>query len=141
MRGKEQGNSSCPIVEIRAEANELEHIGVAEPIEADPGGAAAAANRVLPQFASDLVGFSLEQCLIRRGRNISVAARSALTLLWRCRLHIEVFPNHLDLPINFGLIEHLQPHPSALKAGCCCSRRANPTEIRDRGAIAGGDEI
>src|SRR5215470_5470926 len=84
MRGKEQRNSGCAIVEIGPKANELEHLRIAEPIESDPRRAVAAADRMLRQFVRDLVGFDLEHRFVRRGRDAGVDARSRLTIARLC---------------------------------------------------------
>src|ERR1700747_3471850 len=117
MRGKEQRDSSCAIVKIRPKANELEYVRIAEPIESDPRRAAAAADRVLRQFGCNLVGFGLEYGLVGHRRELGVDADTTFTIARPCRLLIEVFPNHLDLPADFVLIEHLQPSACAVEPG------------------------
>ncbi len=62
MRGKKHRDAASAVVEIRAEADELENLGIAEPVEADPGGARSAANGVTRHFRGDVVGFGGERC-------------------------------------------------------------------------------
>jgi hypothetical protein len=115
MRRKKQRNSSGAIIEIRSQANELGHLGIAEPIESDPRRAAAAPDRMLRQFGRDLVGFGLEDGFVRRGRDLTVEPRTMLAVARSCGLLMKVFPNHLDLPIDFVPVERLQPSPGPVE--------------------------
>src|SRR5262245_37866732 len=114
MRAKEQCDSSCAIVEIRAKADELEHLRIAEPVQSDPCRAATAADRVPRQFGRDLVGFARKHGLVRRRRDANVDARTAPAIARFARLLIEIFPDYLDLPADFVLIERLQARACAL---------------------------
>ena len=63
MRGEENGDAAGAVVKVGAETDELKDFGIAEPVEADPGGARTAANGALGYFRGDLIGFGTEQCL------------------------------------------------------------------------------
>ena len=60
MRGEKDGDAGRAVIEIGAEADELKHFGVAEPVEPDPGRARAAANGMRGDFVGDLAGFGHE---------------------------------------------------------------------------------
>ncbi len=60
MRGEKQRDAANAVVKIGAEADELEHFGIAEPVEPDPGRARTAANGVTRQLRGDPVGFGDE---------------------------------------------------------------------------------
>src|SRR5579862_7450844 len=67
---KKDADAANAVVEIRAEADELGKLGIAQPIETDPGDARAAAYGVIRQLRRDPVGFGDEGFFGRRDRGV-----------------------------------------------------------------------
>ena len=60
MRREKERNARYAVVEIGPKAGELERIGIAEPVEADPGGARSSPDGVRGNFAGNFVGLGGE---------------------------------------------------------------------------------
>ena len=77
MRGEKERNAGDAVVEIGTEAYELEDLGVAQPVETDPGGARPAADGMAGNLFGDPVGFRDEDFLRRRAGRIGASMSSA----------------------------------------------------------------
>jgi hypothetical protein len=66
MRGKKDRNSRVAVVKALVKADELKDLGVAQPVEADPGGARATPNRIPGQFFGNPIGLGDKNFLRRR---------------------------------------------------------------------------
>lgn len=60
MCGEKQRDAGSAVVKVGAEADELENLRIAEPVEPDPRGARSAAYGIARQFRGDLAGFGPE---------------------------------------------------------------------------------
>ena len=117
VRGEKNRNAGNAVVEVRAQADELENLGIAEPVETDPGGARSAANGGRGQFGGDPVGFGDENLAVGRSRAAFAAAIGSLSRRSPAppiaTTESGVLADDFDLPGDFRFIEALQPGPGA----------------------------
>ena len=71
MGREKDPDAANAVVEVWTEADELRKLGIAQPIETDPGDARAAAYGVMRQFRRDPIGFGAESRFGRRDSGIS----------------------------------------------------------------------
>src|SRR5580698_5435941 len=109
MRGKKDRNSRVAVVKSLIQANELKDLRVAQPVEADPGGARATPNCVPGQFSGNPVRFG-DKDFVRRGSGTVRTQRGAFLRFGGdcfCRRYSRagVLPDDFDLPGDFFFVE------------------------------------
>ena len=82
MGRKKHADAANAVVEVRAEAYELGKLGVAQPIETDPGDARAAAYGVMRQLRRDPIGLGDEGLFGRRDCGVFGVQFLAAPPLW-----------------------------------------------------------
>src|SRR6185369_11794211 len=107
MCGQKKGKTSRAVVQIEPQRYELEHLGIAKPVESDPGGGRTASDGITREFVGDPLGLS-PKSLIRRRRptqfgELTPRRRSRWTVGSHKRVCVDL--DDLDLPVDLVAIK------------------------------------
>src|SRR6187551_1350875 len=107
MCGQKKGKTRRAVVQIGPQRYELEHLGIAKPIKADPGGGRTASDSISCQFFGDPLSLGLESQIRRRRpaqfRHLPPPDRSRRTASSHKRVCVDL--DDLDLPIDLVTIK------------------------------------
>src|SRR5262245_52704256 len=139
--GEKQRDSRNPVVEIGSEANELKNVGIAKAVESDPRGARTAANCIAGQLFGNLVGFRNEGFCCRLGCGLcyllpSIRCRSRRLCQRSC-----ILADHLDLPLDFMLIEIAYASARTAKPGFGLGSNGNSIRVPNLISVAWRNEV
>ena len=107
MCGQKKGKTRRAVVQIGPQRYELEHLGIAKPVESDPGGGRTASDSISCQFIGDPLSLSPESQIRRRRpaqfRQLPPRSRCRWTASSHKRVCIDL--DDLDLPIDLVTIK------------------------------------